>query len=66
MAKLKTSTFIDSPMGKILFSVVLGLALASLFNLKCVNPQCKIYKLPENEDISNTKYKINDKCYYYK
>lgn len=32
MVKSK-SMFIDSPVGKIIFSIVLGLALASFFNL---------------------------------
>ena len=57
--------FFDSPTGKILFSIILGFALASLFRLDCVNPKCKIYKLPDNVDLEKTKYKVNDKCYFF-
>lgn len=43
-------TFMESNIGKIIFSIILGLALSSLFNLKCVNSNCTIYMIPEKYD----------------
>lgn len=53
---------LHSKTGMKLFSIILGLGLASLFKMSCDNRSCIVYKGPEFEDDKKT-LKYNNKCY---
>ena len=50
---------------KIVFSVIWGLGLASLFRRVCKGRNCIIYKAPSPETINGKTFSFNDKCYNY-
>lgn len=57
--------FFHSTTGKYLFSIILGLGLATLFRTTCKGKNCYIFKAPPLEEIKNKIYKYNDKCYKF-
>jgi hypothetical protein len=51
---------------KIIFSVIWGLGLASLFRRVCKGRNCIIYKSPALNEIQGKTFEFNNKCYIYK
>jgi len=63
--KVNLKEIVNSARGKYVFSILLGLGLATLFRKACNNRNCLVFKPP---DMSNIKGKIfghNNKCYKY-
>ena len=56
---------INSERGKILFSIILGFGLATLFRKSCESNNCLIFKIPKIEKIQDKIFKHNDKCYNF-
>ena len=50
---------------KIVFSIIWGLGLASLFRRVCKGRDCIIYRAPSPEYIKGKTFEFNDKCYNY-
>lgn len=50
----------------IVFSVILGLFIASLFKPVCRGTSCYNYRPPPVAEIESTVYNIGDKCYKFK
>ena len=65
MLTLRLGKLLNSPAGKIMISILLGLGLATLFRKVCKNRNCMIFKAPEIEKIKDKTFKYNDKCYKY-
>ena len=42
-----------------------GFGLACIFRTACNGRNCIIYKAPNQENIKNNIYGVNDKCYQY-
>jgi len=61
----KISKLINSEVGKILISVLLGLGLATLFRKACNDRNCLVFYAPPEEKVKNKTFKFNDKCYTY-
>ena len=56
---------LDTPMGTIIMSVILGLGLAALFRKACGDKKCIVIKGPNSDEINKYYYKIHDDCYKY-
>lgn len=56
----------NNEFGIVFVSVVLGLALASLFRKTCRENNCIIIKGPPIKDIENKIFGFDNKCYTYK
>ena len=50
---------------KIVFSIIWGLGLASLFRRVCKGRDCIIYRAPSPESIRGKTFGFNNKCYNY-
>jgi hypothetical protein len=58
--------FFHSDTGKVMFSVILGFGLASLFRSVCKDKNCIVLKAPALDEINGKTFKYNDKCYEFK
>ena len=56
---------INSERGKIVFSIILGLGLASLFRQSCKSNNCLIFKVPKLDKIKDKVFNHNNKCYTF-
>jgi len=56
---------LNTPLGKIFISVLLGLGLATLFRKVCTDKNCISFNGPVISDIDNKIYKYGEKCYQY-
>lgn len=65
MLTLRLGKLLNSPAGKIMISILLGLGLASLFRKVCDDYNCVVYKGTPNDDVKNKVFKFDDKCYKY-
>lgn len=61
----KISKLINSDVGKILISVLLGLGLATLFRKACNDRNCLVFYAPPQDKVNDKIFKFNDKCYTY-
>ena len=50
---------------KILLGLLWGFGLACIFRCACNGRKCIIYKAPKPNEIENSIYNYNDKCYKY-
>lgn len=50
---------------KIVFSVIWGLGLASLFKRVCKGRDCIIYRAPPPEYVKGKTFSFDNKCYNY-
>ena len=53
--------FLSSRTGIIIFSIILGLGLSSVFKASCDSGNCIVYKAPDFTEKTIIKY--NNKCY---
>lgn len=51
--------------GRIIFSIIWGFGLASLFKRVCKGRGCIIYRAPPPSDIKGKTFKFNKRCYQY-
>ena len=56
---------INSKRGKIVFSILLGLGLATLFRQSCNSNKCLVFKAPPLDEIKNKIFNYNNKCYKF-
>lgn len=63
---MKIKKLIHSKYGKILLSIILGIGLASLFNISCNNRSCYRYITPDTSKIEQGIWLYNNQCYKYK
>ena len=63
---MKIKKLIHSKYGKILLSIILGIGLASLFNISCTHRSCYRYIAPDTDKIKQGTWQYNDQCYKYK
>jgi hypothetical protein len=63
--KLSLKELINSTRGRYVFSILLGLGLATLFRKACNNRNCLIFKAPSLDNIKNKVFGHNNKCYKY-
>jgi hypothetical protein len=61
----KIRKLLNTNIGKILLSIILGLGLASLFKQKCDNNKCYAYSIPNLEEIEKNIFKYDKKCYKF-
>lgn len=57
--------FINSPKGKYILSILLGLGLATLFRKACNSRNCLVFKAPDLDKINNKIFNHNNKCYEF-
>jgi len=63
--KLNVKQIINSTRGKYVFSLLLGLGLATLFRKACDSRNCLVFKAPKLEDIKGKIFSHNEKCYEF-
>ena len=54
-----------NPNIRIVFSIIWGIGLASLFRRVCKGRSCIVYRAPLPEDIKGKTFRFNNKCYNY-
>jgi hypothetical protein len=57
---------LNTPLGKILISIILGIGLATLFRKVCTDKNCIVFHGPVINNIEDKIYGHGDKCYKYK
>lgn len=57
---LKTDAF------DIAFSVLLGIALVSLFRSACKGDECRMEKAPPYDEVNQSTYQIGSECYQFR
>lgn len=63
--KFELKQLVNSTRGKYVFSVLLGLGLATLFRKACSSRNCLVFQAPSLDSIKNKIFGHNDKCYKY-
>lgn len=59
--------FLNSYIGQILASAILGFGLASIFRKSCENRNCLVFHAPSDlKQIEKDVYKYDGKCYKFK
>ena len=56
---------VNSKIGKYIFSILLGLGLATLFRKACNDRNCIVFKAPNLKKIENQIFKFENKCYKF-
>lgn len=56
---------LNSHMGQILISVILGLGLATVFKKVCTGQNCIVVQSPDIKEINKFYYKIDADCFKY-
>jgi hypothetical protein len=57
---------LDTHAGQVIFSLILGLGLAALFQRVCKDGHCIIIQGPPLDEVENKIFKQEDKCYRYR
>ncbi len=57
---------LESYIGRIVISAILGFGLAALFRRVCEGNNCIIIKSPPRSEIEGKVFSFNQKCYNYK
>lgn len=57
---------LETRTGQIIFSLILGLGLAALFQRVCKDGHCIIIQGPPLDEVENKIFKQEDKCYRYR
>jgi hypothetical protein len=65
MKKIGLTKLMNSSKGKIIFSIILGFGIATLFRKVCKDRNCIVFKAPELNNIVNKTFKFDNKCYKY-
>ena len=56
---------LETKMGSIILSIILGLGLAAAFRQVCKGNDCMVIQGPKVTDTSKYFYKIDEDCYQY-
>jgi len=56
---------LNTEVGVIFISILLGLGLATLFRKVCTDKNCIVFNGPVITDVSGKTYKYGEKCYKY-
>lgn len=56
---------LNSPMGRIIISILLGLGLATLFQRVCADGSCINFNGPVISEVDGQTYKFGEYCYKY-
>ena len=56
---------LNTDLGRIIISILLGIGLATLFKKVCNDKNCIVYNGPVIHDIEGKVFKHNNKCYVY-
>lgn len=56
---------LKSKNGKIILSVLWGLALAALFKYTCESRDCLVFRAPNTKELTSSTYKHNSECYTF-
>lgn len=48
------------------FSIMIGIAIVSLFRPLCKGSECQVIKAPPPHEVEQTTYRIGSKCYQFK
>jgi hypothetical protein len=59
------SDLLNSKVGQIIISVILGFGLATIFRKVCTGKSCLVVKGPSLDDVKKYYYKIEDDCFKY-
>lgn len=54
---------LQTPAGRIMISIIMGLGLASLFRQSCKGTNCRVFKAAPLKDIEGKIYKKDNQCY---
>jgi hypothetical protein len=63
--KINLKQIINSTRGKYVFSILLGLGLATLFRKSCDSQNCLVFKAPSLKEIKNKIFGYDNKCFTY-
>ena len=66
MIRNRLSKLLHSKEGKIIFSIILGIGLASLFRRACTSRKCLVFKAPTMNAIKDKIFGHGDKCFQFK
>ena len=64
--KIVLKDLVNSTRGKYVFSILLGLGLATLFRKACESKNCLVFKAPTLDNIKGKIFGHNNKCYKFK
>ena len=56
---------LETRMGQIIISIILGLGLAAVFRQVCKGPNCVVVNSPDVNELEKYTYKLNDECFKY-
>ena len=57
---------LETHTGQVIFSLILGIGLAALFQRVCKDGHCIIIQGPPLDEVENKIFKQEDKCYRYR
>ena len=63
--KINVKELLHSKAGKYMFSIILGIGLATLFRKACNSRNCLIFKAPPVSKIANNIYSYGNKCFKF-
>lgn len=62
---MEISKVLESKVGSIAISILLGIGLAALFRTVCKDGKCIVIKSPPQEETDKYYYKIDQDCFKY-
>jgi len=57
---------VDTRVGRIVISAILGIGLASIFRKVCNSRDCLVFEAPPMKEVTENTYKYNGQCYRFK
>ena len=57
--------FIHSSAIRVIFGIIMGLGLSSLFRKTCHGRSCMVFKAPDMEETKKLTFKYDGKCFMY-
>ena len=58
--------FIHSSTSRVIFGIIMGLGLSSLFRKTCHGRDCMVFKAPDMAETKKFTFKYDGKCFDYK
>jgi hypothetical protein len=62
---MNLNRLLNTPMGVVFISMILGLGLATLFRKVCKDKNCIVFNGPIISDFDNKTYQYGNKCFQY-
>ena len=63
---MKLHAFIHSSASRVIFGIIMGLGLSSLFRKTCHGRNCTVFKAPDMAETKKFTFKYDGKCFAYK